>query len=104
MYDFHYNYIKQKYGNKAKLLFTDTHSLTYEVEAEDVYEDFWNDEDKFEFSDYNENSQLYDKTNKKVIGKFKDEACCIPIKEIIGLRSKMYSYVKDNDCNSKTAK
>ena len=41
MYDFHYNYIKQKYGNKTKLLLTDKDSLTYEIEAEDVYEDFW---------------------------------------------------------------
>ena len=46
MYDFHYNYIKVNYGNKAKLLFTDTDSLTYEIETEDVHADFWSDKDK----------------------------------------------------------
>ena len=56
MYDFHYNYIKKKYGDKARLLFTDTDSLTYEIEAEDVYKDFWNDKDKFDNSDYPESS------------------------------------------------
>ena len=96
MYDFHYNYIKQKYGSKAKLLFTDTDSLTYEIETEDVYRDFWNDKDKLDNSDYPENSPFYDNTNKKVIGKFKDEAAGIPITEFVGLRSKMYSYMKDN--------
>ena len=58
MYDFHYNYIKQNYGKKSKLLFTDTDSLTYEIETKDVYKDFFNDKDKFDFSDYNENSNL----------------------------------------------
>ena len=43
MYDFHYNYIKKRYGDRAKLLFTDMNSLTYEIEDEDVYKDFWND-------------------------------------------------------------
>ena len=104
MYDFHYNYIKEKYGDKAKLLFTDTDSLTYEIEAEDVYRDFWNDKDRFDNSDYPENSPYFDKTNKKVIGKFKDEAAGIPITEFVGLRSKMYSYIKDNQKVGKTAK
>ena len=94
MYDFHYNYIKEKYGNKARLLFTDTDSLTYEIEAKDVYQDFWNDKDRFDNSDYPENSPYFDKTNKKVIGKFKDEAAGIPITEFVGLRSKMYSYIE----------
>ena len=44
-YDFHHNYIKQKYDNKAKLLFTDTHLLTYEIQTEDVYENFFNDKE-----------------------------------------------------------
>ena len=97
MYDFHYNYIKKKYGDKAKLLFTDTDSLTYEIEAEDVYQDFWNDKDKFDNSDYLENFPYFDKTNKKVIGKFKDEAASIPAVEFVGLKSKMYSYIKTDE-------
>ena len=96
MYDFHYNYIKKKYGNRAKLLFTDTDSLTYKIEAENVYKDFWNDKDMFDNSDYRESSPYYCNANKKVIGKFKDEACGVPIAEFIGLKSKMCSYVKDN--------
>ena len=103
MYDFHYNYIKKKYGDKAKLLFTDTDSLTYEIETNDVYQDFWNDKDKFDNSDYSQDSQYFDRTNKKVIGKFKDEVAGTPITEFVGLRSKMYSYMKDNDIGGKTA-
>ena len=40
MYDFHYNYIKKKYGNRVRPLFTNTDSLTYEIEAKDIYKDF----------------------------------------------------------------
>jgi hypothetical protein len=52
MYDFHYNYIKNKYGDKSKLLFTDTDGLMYEIKADDVYEDFFKDEKMFDNSDY----------------------------------------------------
>ena len=48
MYDFHYNYIKSKYGDRAKLLFSDKDTLIYEIEAEDVYKYFWNDKDMFD--------------------------------------------------------
>ena len=65
MYDFHDNYIKNKYNNKARLLFTDTDSLTYEIGTEDVYRDFWNDKDKFDNSAYLENSPYFNITNKK---------------------------------------
>ena len=40
MFEFHYKYIETKYNNRAKLLFSDTESLDYEIEANDVYEDF----------------------------------------------------------------
>ena len=104
MYDFHYNYIKKKYNNRARLLFTDTDSLTYEIEAEDIYKDFWNDKHMFDNSDYPESSSYYCNVNKKIIGKFTDEACGILISEFIGLKSKMYSYVKDNEKGGRTAK
>ena len=104
MYDFHYNYIKKKYNNRARLLFTYMDSLTYEIEAEDLYKDFWNDKDMFDNSDYPESSLYYCNVNKKIIGKFKDEACGIPITEFIGLKSKMYSFVKDNEKGGRTAK
>ena len=46
-------------------MFTDTDSLTYEIEAEDVYKDFWNDKDMFDNSDYLESSPYYCNVNKK---------------------------------------
>ena len=104
MYDFHCNYIKKKYNNRARLLFTNTDSLTYEIEAEDIYKDFWNDKDMFNNSDYLESSPYYCNANKKVIGKFKDEACGVPITEFVGLKSKMYSYIKNDEKGGKNAK
>ena len=81
MYDFHYNYIKKKYNDMAKLFFTDADSLISEIETEDACKDFWSDKDKFDNSKYPENSPYFDKSNKKVIGKFKDEVSGIPIND-----------------------
>ena len=95
MYDFHYNYIKQKYGDKAKLLFTDTDSLAYEIKTEDFYADIADDvESRFDTSEYPKDhpSGISVGINKKVIGMFKDEACGKQISEFVGLRAKLYSY------------
>ena len=91
MYDFHYNYIKQKYGDKAKLLYTDTDSLMYEIQTEDFYKDISEDvTHRFDTSDYPPNHPSG--FNKKVLGMFKDEAGGKVIDEFVGLRAKLYLY------------
>ena len=97
MYEFHYDFIKPLYGEKVELLFTDTDSLCYEIQTEDIYEDMLKHKDMFDFSDYPKNHKCYDETNKKVIGKFKDEAKGKIITEFIGLRPKLYSYTIEGD-------
>ena len=78
--------------------------MTNEIETEDAYKDFWSDKDKFDNSEYPQSSLYFDKSNKKVIGKFKDELSGIPINEFIRLSSKVYSYLKDTDECGETAK
>ena len=59
MYKLHYDYIKTKYGNKSKLVFTDTDGLMYEIKTEDVYEDFSSNKEMFDFSNYSTKSKYY---------------------------------------------
>ena len=76
MYNFHCNYIVKKYGDKLKLLFTDTDSLGYEIKTEDFYQDVSSDvAEKFDTSNYAKDHPSGIKTgcNKKVIGMMKDE-------------------------------
>jgi hypothetical protein len=102
MYDFHYGFIKKKYGNSAKLLFTDTDSLCYEIHTNDFYKDMYDRKEMFDLSDMK--GEFNDNTNKKVIGKMKMEYPDNVIREFIGLKSKMYSIKLDNDKESKKAK
>ena len=95
MFDFHYNYIKKKYGNKAELLFTDTDSLMYHIHTDDFYKDISHDiKNKFDTSDYppNHESGIPTGVNKKVIGMFKDEVAGKQITCFVGLRPKLYSF------------
>ena len=93
MYEFHYDYIKNKYDNKSKPLLTDTDSLMYEIKTEGVYEDFSSDKEMF---DYLAKSKCYDNSNKSVIGKMKNETENVAIEEFVGLNPKMYSFLVDN--------
>ena len=95
MFDFHYNYIKKKYGKKSVLLFTDTDSLMYEIKTKDFYKDIYIDvKNKFDTSDYPSDhpSGIITGANKKVIGMFKDEVAGKQITHFVGLRPKLYSF------------
>ena len=73
----------------VNLLFTDTDSLT-----ENVYEDFFKWKDLLDFGNYPKDSKFFNETNKKVIGKIKDEFGEVILEEFFGLKSKMYSIKK----------
>lgn len=104
MYDFHYNVMKARYGDRATLCFTDTDSLTYHIKTEDVYADMKADRELYDTSDYPKDHPLFSADNKKVIGKFKDELNGKAMMEFVGLRAKMYSILKDADHSKATAK
>ena len=102
MYDFYNNFIKNIFD--AELLFTDTDSLTYEIKSENGYEEFFKQKDLFDFSNYSKDSKFSDETNKKVIGKMKDDFGGIIVIEFAGLKSKMHSMKKIDGKVCNTAK
>ena len=106
MFDFHYNYIKNKYPvekenkNRVELMFTDTDSFLYHIYTDDFYKDISCDiKEKFDTSDYplNHKSGIQTGVNKKVVGMFKDEVAGKQITHFVGLRPKLYSY-KVEEC------
>ena len=102
MHDFHYNFIKKNFN--AGLWFTDTDSLVYEIKSENVCEEFFEWKDFFDFSNYSNDSKFFNETNKKVIGKMKDEFAGVIVSEFVGLKSKMYSVKKIDGEEYHTAK
>ena len=76
----------------------------YEIKTEDVYEDFSNDREMFDFSSYSTKSKYYDNSNKLVVGKIKDETVRAAIEEFVRLKPKMYLYLVDDNRKHKKAK
>ena len=107
MYDFWYDYIKPKYGDRAKLCYTDTNSFIIHIIAEDFYKDIANDVEKwFDTSNYYENEKrpLPIGKNKKVIDLFKDELGGKIMNEFCGFRAKTYAYLMDEIVKRKKPK
>ena len=91
MYDFFYNHLKAKYGHKCQLVYTD--SLILDIQTEDVYKDMQENSWVYDTSNYPKEHPLYSITNKKVLGKMKDECGGDVIQEVIAVRPKMYSVI-----------
>ena len=85
MCKFHYDYIKIKYGNNSRLIFTDTvvSQTVQEIKTEDVYKGFSNDKEMFDFSHYSIKSKYYDNSNKLMVSKMKDKTTSVAIEEFV---------------------
>ena len=76
----------------------------FENKTEDVCEDFTSDKEIFNFSNYSTKSRYYDDSNKLVIGKMKDETGGVTIEEFVGLKSKMYLLLSEDNIEHKKKK
>ena len=76
----------------------------HEIKTEDVYEDFSNDKEMFDFSNYLNKSKYYNNSNKLVFVKIKDETSSVVIEEFVGLKPKMHSYLTNDISEHENAK
>ena len=90
MYSFFYDVLKAKYEKNIRLIYTDTDSYVLQTFTEDIYDDWKDLSEYMDFSGYDKKHPCYDPTNKKVLGKFKDEMDGKVITNFIALRPKMY--------------
>ena len=107
MYEFQYDYIKPKYGDKVKLCYTDTDSFIIHIINEDFFEDVSNNVEKqFDISNYDKKDKRTRPIgkNKKVPGIFEDELGGKIIIEVITIRPKTYAYLTDDGSEHKKAK
>ncbi len=104
MFQMHYDVIRKQFKDRARLLFTDTDSLCYQIQSGDINEELLNIRDHLDTSKYSESHPQYNLTNKNVLGKFKDECAEKQMIEFVGLRSKLYAFACDDGCESKKAK
>ena len=83
MYEFHYDYIKNKYGNNSRLLFADTGSSMYEIKTENVLEDSSSNKEMFDFSNYSTKSKYFDNSKKLSLEKWKMKSEVLRLKNLL---------------------
>ena len=83
--------VKYPRPDQLRLLFTDTDSLAYAVQTEDIYNGRRCGD--YDFSEYPLNHPLYSDMNHKAIGFFKDELNSVPRLQFVGLRPKCYAFL-----------
>ena len=76
----------------------------YEIKTGDVYKDFSNDKQMFDFSNYSAKSKYYDNSNKLVFAKIRDGPAGVAIEEFVESKPNMYSYLLDDNSEHKKAK
>ena len=76
----------------------------YEIKTGDVYTDFSNDKQMFDFSNYSAKSKYYDNSNKLVFAKIRDGPAGVAIEEFVESKPNMYSYLLDDNSEHKKAK
>ena len=93
MYEFYYHKLQPYYNNKIKLHYMDTDSFILSIKTGDLIKDLEYFKNDFDFSEFDENHELYNSINKKVIGKMKIETSpIIELDNFVALRSKSYSF------------
>lgn len=101
IYGFYYDYIKNKYGDNAILLYTDTDSLVLYVKTNNFYTDIQQNLDRFDTSNYDENNVYKITKNKSVLGRMKDEFAGKPIVSFYGTGAKAYCVNLENNSEKK---
>ncbi|XP_072757319.1 uncharacterized protein [Anoplolepis gracilipes] len=105
LYEFHHDYMVPMYRERCKVMYTDTDSLIYHIECDDVYENMKRDISRFDTSDYAiDNAYGIPLVNKKVPGLMKDENNGTIMTEFVGLRAKMYALRVDDKKDTKKVK
>ena len=107
MYKFWYDYIKWKYGERAKLCYTDTDSFAIHIKTEGFFEDISNNIERwFDTCNYDENDErlLPIGKNKRIPGLFKDELGGKIMVKVVALRPKTWTYLMDDGSDKKKPK